>query len=58
LFLNSNAIELSVDGQANMKSTPFTKPPDQMAYIGQIYCNLELIVRERRALAKLGGITA
>ncbi len=58
LFLNSNALSLAIDGKANMKSTPFTKPADQMAYVGQIYCRLNVQIKERRALGKLTGVTA
>ena len=58
LFLNSNALGLVIDGEANMKSTEFVKPADQLAYVGQIYTRLQLVCRERRALGKLTGITA
>lgn len=57
-FLNSNALSLVFDGQANMKATQFVKPADQMAETGQIYCRLQLVTSERRALGKLTGITA
>jgi hypothetical protein len=57
-FLNSNAIGMWIDGENNMKSTPMVKPADQLAEVGQIYCRLQLVTRERRALGKLTGITA
>jgi hypothetical protein len=57
-FLNSNALGLCIDGEANMKATEFVKPADQLAYVGQIYCRLATVCRERRALGKLTGITA
>jgi hypothetical protein len=57
-FLNNNAIGLVVDGKNNMKATEMVKPADQLAKVGQIYCRLQLVTRERRALGKLTGITA
>lgn len=58
LYLNSKAIGLVIDGDANMKATEFVKPADQFAYTGQIYMRTQLICRERRALGKHTGITA
>lgn len=57
-FLNSSAIGLWIDGESNMKATQMVKPADQLAEVGQIYCLLQLVTRERRALGKLTGITA
>jgi hypothetical protein len=58
LVLNSKAIDLCIDGQSNMSATEFVKPADQLAYVGQIYTRLQVVIRERRALGKLTGVTA
>jgi hypothetical protein len=57
-FLNSDSLGIAIDGQANLKSTEFVKPADQLAYVGQIYLRAQLITTERRAQGKLTGVTA
>lgn len=57
-LLNDSSLGLVLDDQADLKSTEFVKPADQMAYVGQIYMRLQLITTERRAQGKLTGITA
>jgi hypothetical protein len=57
-MLNARSLGLAVDGTKNLKTTEFVKPADQLAKTGQIYTRIQLICGERRAQAKLSGITA
>jgi hypothetical protein len=57
-YLNSNSLGLAIDGQANLKSTEFVKPYNQLAHVGQIYLRMQLVTTERRAQGKHTGVTA
>jgi hypothetical protein len=57
-LLNARSLGLVTDDEADLKSTEFVKPADQLAYVGQIYFRHQLITTERRAQGKLTGITA
>lgn len=57
-MLNARSLGLAVDGENNLKSSEFVKPADQLAKTGQIYSRMQLLCGERRAQAKLSGITA
>lgn len=57
-FLNSDALELVIDPDTDFKMTEWVKPVDQDAKVAQYLVALELVIRNRRKLGVLTGITA
>lgn len=57
-FLNSDVIELKIDADTDFKMTEWVKPANQDARVAQYLVALELVIKNRRKLGKLTGITA
>lgn len=57
-FLNSDVMELVIDPSTDFKMTEWVKPANQDARVAQYLVALELVVRNRRKLGKITGITA
>ncbi len=57
-FLNSDVMELKIDADTDFKMTEWVKPANQDARVAQYLVALELVIKNRRKLGKLTGITA
>lgn len=57
-FLNSDVMELVIDPDTDFKMTEWVKPSNQDARVAQYLVALELVIKNRRKLGKLTGITA
>ena len=57
-FLNSDVMELKIDSDTDFKMTEWVKPANQDARVAQYLVALELVIKNRRKLGKLTGITA
>lgn len=57
-FLNSDVMELSVDPDTDFHLTEWVKPANQDAKVAQLLFAGELVIKNRRKLGKLTGITA
>lgn len=57
-FLNSEVMELSVDPDTDFRLTEWVKPANQDAKVAQLLFAGELVIKNRRKLGKLTGITA
>ena len=57
-FLNSEVIDFSVDPDTDFHLTEWVKPANQDAKVAQLLFAGELVVKNRRKLGKLTGITA
>lgn len=57
-FLNSDVMELDIHSGTDFIMTEFVKPSNQDARVAQFLVALELVIKNRRKLGKLTGITA
>lgn len=57
-FLDSEVMELVIDPDTNFIMTPFQQPIGQDAKVALYLVALELVIKDRRKLGKLTGITA
>lgn len=57
-FLDSDAMELVIDPETDFKMTEWVKPANQDARVAQYLVALELVIKNRRKLGKITGITA
>lgn len=57
-FLNSDVMELRIDSDTDFKLTDWVKPANQDARVAQYLVALELVIKNRRKLGKITGITA
>ncbi len=57
-FLDSEAMELVIDPDTDFKMTEWVKPANQDARVAQYLVAMELVIKNRRKLGKLTGITA
>ena len=57
-FLNSECMELDINTNTDFIMTEWVKPSNQDARVAQFLVALELVIKNRRKLGKLTGITA
>lgn len=57
-FLNSDVMELDIHSGTDFIMTEWVKPANQDARVAQFLVALELVIKNRRKLGKLTGITA